>query len=202
VGIIVVWFVNLAISALNAWGCGKSWNETRYVGGFAHFMNWMGAIMAACGFTWCNMVLLAVVGAHVPIEQDDGTTQMLLSGETLQAFCELGYLVIIGPILGSGLAITVHSWAVAWRSRRLGDGLTAGWNTFAQVYNTVSALENVPSFASHLGSFFKGDGDKKGAIVIALVAIAVLGGVLTTWWIITATARSTAYVRSSEARAA
>lgn len=191
-GLLFWWFLNFLISGLNAWGCGKSWNETKNAGGFSHFMNWMGAIMAACGFTWCYMVILGFVCSSIPIEQEDGTHEMLLSGEALQAFCELGYIVIIGPILGSGLAITVHSWVIAWRRRSFGDMAVAGWNTYAQASNTLSAVSNVPSFSSHLSSFFKGDGDKRGVIVIALVAIAAFGGILTTWWIISATAASTA----------
>lgn len=189
--IVAIWFFNLFVSILNAVGCGKSWNETKYMGGFLHFMNWMGAIMAACGFTWCNMVVLAVIGANIPMEQDDGTTQMLLSGESLQAFCELGYMVIIGPILGSGLAITIHSWKMFWERRTLGNGAVAAWDTFAQVYNTANAVQAVPGMVSHLGSFFKGD-DKKGVLLIGLVAVAVLGGVLTTWWIISSVAVASA----------
>lgn len=191
----VLWFVNFGISILNAWGCGKSWNETRYMGGIPHFMNWMGAIMASCGFTWCYMVLLGLVCSVIPVQQDDGTTVMLLDAESLQAFFELGYLVIIGPVLGSGLAITIHSWAVFWRRRTLGNGLVAGWNTAADIYNMASAARNIPSATSHLGSFFKGD-DKKGVLVIALVVVAALSGVLTAYFIITTTARSTALHRS------
>jgi len=197
--IVLVFILNLAISALNAWGCGKSWNETKHLGGFAHFMNWMGAIMAACGFTWCNMVILALIGANWPVEQDDGTTAMLLDPESLQAFCELGYLVIIGPVIGSGIAITVHSWMVWYRTRSLRDGAVAGWNTFADIYNISNAVSNVPSFTSHLGAFFKGD-DSKNKIVLALVALAVFGGILTTYAIITTTAASTAASRALDAR--
>lgn len=196
--ILLLWIVNFAISGFNAWACGKAWNETKHVGGVAHFMNWMGAIMSAMGFTWCYLLVLGFGGAYIPIiEQDDGSMAPLLDPPMLEAFMQLGYLVIIGPILGSGLAITIQSWAYFWRRRSLGSGAVAGWNTFAQVYNTASALQHVPGAARGVSSFFKGSSsdDNKGLIVIVLVAIAVFGGCLTTYWILTKTAKATASAR-------
>src|SRR5688500_19806814 len=109
IGILLLWFLNLVISGFNAVGCGLTWNETKHVGGWQHFMNWMGAIMAACGFTWCYMVVFGIIGTHVPMtDEETGETTMLLSGESLQAFFELGYMIIILPILGSGLSITIN----------------------------------------------------------------------------------------------
>lgn len=200
--LLFMFLLNLCISALNAWGCGKSWNETRYQGGFAHFMNWMGAIMAACGFTWCNLVILALIGSNVPVEQDDGTTAMLLDPESAQAFFELGYLVIIGPVIGSGIAITVHSWGVWWRNRTFGNTAIAGFNTAADIYNIYHAAQALPGITQHLSGFFRSrDNDGKGILVLLLVALAVFGGVLTTYTIITMTAESTADHRSRASRA-
>ena len=63
----------------------------------------------------------------------------------------------------------------------------AGWNTFAQAYNTYNAVQNFgAAFANvsdSLGSLFSGDSDGDDAStmrVLVLVAIALLGGVLTT----------------------
>lgn len=192
--ILLIWILNFVISIFNAWGCGKTWNETKHMGGVPHFMNWMGAIMSASGFTWCYMIVLGLGAAYVPYETDEGVTTTLLDPASLEVFFQLGYLVIIGPILGSGLAITMQSWMVFWRRKNFGNAAVAGYNTFAQVYNTASALQHVPGFASNVGSFFKGKSsdDNKGLIVIVLVALALFGGILTTYWILTATARRTA----------
>ena len=133
--IVGIWLLNFAISWFNAWACGKSWNETKHVGGVIHFMNWMGAIMSAMGFTWCYMLFMAWLGATVPfVEQDDGTYATLLTPDMLEAYINLGYLVVIGPILGSGLAITCQSWYQFAKRRTLGNAGVAGWNTFAQIY--------------------------------------------------------------------
>jgi hypothetical protein len=160
----------------------------------AHFMTWMGAIMSACGFTWCYLVVIGFVGAVTPmtlIDEEAEAGVMLLQAESLQAFFDLGYIVIIFPILGSGLAITVHSWRAFARRRSLGSGAVAGWNTFAQVHNTYRAAQAIPGVLDRLGGFFgKGGsgsssgGTTGGLIVIVLVVVAVLGGILTTYAII------------------
>lgn len=195
--IVLIWILNFAISIFNAWSCGKTWNESKYAGGMPHFMNWMGAIMSASGFTWCYLVIAVFVGGTYPIEHDDGTMAPLLTVEQVQATADLGYLVVLMPILGSGLAITIHAWGVAYRRRTLGDGAIAAWDTFAMVYNVSSALRHVPQATDRLGDFFFGGEtkDAKGRIVLILVAVCVLGGVLTTYFIITRTARATARVR-------
>jgi hypothetical protein len=194
---LLLFILNLGISWLNAWGCGKTWNETKSVGGFPHFMNWMGAIMAAVGFTWCYLVVIGLIGPHIPIEQDDGTTEMLMTMEMQKAFFDLGYIAIIIPCIGSGLAITVHSWGVFWRRRTFADGAVAGYNTFAEVHNIYSAVRHLPGAIDNVGDFFRSDdsSDGKGTIVLILAAVAILGGVLTTYFIIKNTAKSTALSR-------
>lgn len=183
----LLWVVNFAISWLNAWGCGSTWDDTAERGGVAHFMNWMGAIMSASGFTWCYLVVVGLLGAVLPmsafVDAEPGApavTGMLLDEASLKAFFDLGYLVIIFPILGSGLAITVASW------RRLAQGhggyFSTGWNTFAQAHNMYQAAQHVPDIFDNLGSFFssKDSKDARGAIVVLLVLLALFGGVVTT----------------------
>jgi hypothetical protein len=194
--ILVFFVVNLLISILNAWGVGRTWDSTKAKGGLAHFMTWMGAIMAACGFTWCYMVVFGFAATHITTTDDaTGVTSPLLDAASLQAFYDLGYLVIIFPILGSGLAITISSWRAFARRRSLGTGAVAGWNTFAQIHNTYRAVQAIPGVFERLGDFFGGkssssSGDGKGKIVVILVAVAVLGGILTTYGIVQATRRA------------
>jgi len=193
--IALVFILNYAISWFNAWGCGKTWNETKHVGGFAHFMNWMGAVMAASGFTWCYLVLVIFFGSSIPMEHDDGTVAPYFTPEHVRMIADLGYLVIIVPILGSGLAITIHSWAVFWRRKNITNGAVAGWNSFAQVYNTASALQHVPGKFKSVSSFFSGDDNKGQTLVLVAVVACAFAGILQTWWIITSTAKSTAQDR-------
>src|ERR1700704_1567939 len=126
--------LNFAISAFNAWICGLSWYETERNGGFPRFMNWMGAIMSGCGFTWVYLIILAFLVSAIH----------WLPMTYVEAMLNLGYLIIIIPILGSGFAITVQSIIVAWRRRTLANVGVAGWNSFAQIYNTVQAISLIP----------------------------------------------------------
>lgn len=186
--ILVFFFLNLLISIANAWGCGRTWDSTKAKGGGAHFMNWMGATMAASGFTWCYLVVIGFIATN--IHHTDKVTKVVkpyLDPVALQAFCDLGYLVIILPILGSGLAITVASWRAVARRRSAGNIAITGWNTFAQVHNMYTAAQAIPGVWERLGGFFGGkssSNDGKNKLVIALVAIAVLGGLLTTYAIV------------------
>lgn len=195
--VVLIWALNFAISVFNAIGCGRTWLSTKSKGGLAHFMNWMGAIMSACGFTWCYTLLLAGLGSVIPLDkvtdaQGVETYVPFVTNDMLQAIIGLGYLVVILPILGSGLALTIQSWRyAARRGSTLGDKAIAGWNTFAQVSNFVSALDNIPSVAGAIGDFFrKGDKDKDG-IVLMIVVASILGGFMTTFGIIRLTAENT-----------
>jgi hypothetical protein len=191
--------LNFAISWLNAWGCGKAWNETKHVGGFAHFMNWMGAIMSACGFTWCFMFVLAFIGSALTYDPATYVIKhewYVVTPEAVKYTLELGYMVVILPIIGSGLAITMDSWAYFYHKRTVGSGLVAGYNTLADAYNIYTAARAIPAFSEDLGKMLWGDkDDNKSAIVILLVAVALVGGILLTRKIILATAASTATAR-------
>ena len=197
--IVLLWIFNFVISCLNAWGVGKTWTETKAVGGPAHFMSWMGATMAAVGFTWCYMVIIGYGAATIPFtDEETGVSAPMLTMEEVTVFFDLAYLIIIFPAVGSGTAIMTHSWGVFWRRKSLGSGVTAGWNTYANLHNFYQATQHVPVALGRVGNFFSGSSssssnrDGKGLIIIVLVAIAVFGGILTTWWIIRSVARSTA----------
>jgi hypothetical protein len=194
--ILLLFVLNLAISILNAIGCGRSWNETRGSGGLPHFLNWCAAIMSASGFTWCYLLLVGFGGASWPVHHDDGTTSPLLTVEQLQVFFDLGYLVIVFPILGSGLALTLAAWRAAWERRTLANYGVASWDTFAMIYNVQSALHQVPRATGSVFDFFNTKGkDQDKTMVLALVIAAALAGVFTTYLIIRSVAQSTARQR-------
>jgi len=177
--------VNFAISVFNAWSVGRSWVETKAAGGWPRFMAWMGAVMSACGFTWVYLIILALIA------QSFGK----LPEVYVDAALKLGYLVIILPVLGSGLAITIQSWAHFWRERNLRSGAITGWNTFAQAYNMYEAASAIPDAVRDvykvLGGKDKDDDDGKAkAAVLLIVILALTAGVLTTAAIIRVTART------------
>jgi hypothetical protein len=177
--VVLVWVLNLGISFWNAYAVGRAWVETKHAGGWPRFMAWMGAVMSACGFTWCYLLLLALIAYWVE----------WLTQPQIEAMMSLGYILLIPGILFSGLMITIDSWAQAYRRRTLGSFGTAAYNTFAQIHNTYHAISGMGQAFRGLTDFFGGSGDSRrrdndnsGAVllVILLVLLALFGGILTT----------------------
>ena len=175
----LVWVVNFAISVWNAYAVGKVWVEARVAGGWHRFMCWVGAVMSACGFTWCYLTFLALTAQHFGWLADDQVKIAL----------DLGYVLLLPFILFGGYAITLDSWGQAFRRGGLLNYGAAAWNTYASIHNTYSAWRNLGGAFASLGNFFGGGrrsekdrgGDGGGVVVVLLlVAFALLAGVLTT----------------------
>jgi hypothetical protein len=100
------------------------------------------------------------------------------------------YLMIIVPAIGSGIIITIQSWINFAREKSLMNLGVAGWNTFAQAYNTYNAIQSfgpaLDTVQEGLGGLFDGDGDSDNSTmrVLLLAAIILLAGVMTTTVII------------------
>lgn len=168
--LILLFAVNAVISLMNAWVVGANWTESKIVGGWTRFLAWCGAIMAASGLTWCYMVLIGFAG------QASGR----LSHELVNAFFNAGYLLIIGPIVGSGFGIWVHSLVGVYKRRSFGNVAVAGWNTFAQAHNVYSLARNAPSALKEVSDFLtKGKKDTKW-LFLMLIIITASSGILTT----------------------
>jgi hypothetical protein len=180
----LVWVINFGISIWNAYAVGKVWVDAKHEGGWHRFMCWMGAIMSASGFTWCYLSFL-VLSAHY--------FQWITEQET-KAALDLGYVLLLPFMLFAGYAITLDSWAQAYRRGGFLNYGAAAWNTYASIHNTFSAWRNMSSAFTSLGNFFGNRGERsrnndndgvKGVIVVVLlVALAIFGGVLTTATII------------------
>lgn len=185
--IVFVFLLNLAISWWNAYAVGKCWAEAKAVGGYMRFMTWIGAIMSAAGFTWCYLIVEAVIGA--------GTG--LLSASAVTFMLSLGYVILVPVILFASYAITFDSWARAIREGGVLNYGVAAYNSYATYHNTVSAING---FGEALGAVGKGLGELAGSddegagvgivagIVLAIVAFGL--GILTTVLIIKKSAAS------------
>lgn len=174
----LLWVLNAAISFWNARVVGLAWVETKHAGGWHRFMAWMGAIMAAVGFTWCLSIVLGLLAAHFGWLTQDG----------LEVYFNLAYVFLIPPLLFAGYAIMLDSWQRAYRERTVANMGVAGYNTFANAYNTYNAIKGFGgAFDSVLKGFSKMAKNKDGAqaaLIIAIFAIAVGGGIMLTVLII------------------
>lgn len=182
--------LNFGISWYNAYVTGKSWVESKAVGGWIWLVCVSGAIMSAIGFSSVYMFLIAILAV----------TTGYMEPSAVQAMTSLWYILIIIPALSTGLIITIESWRVALREKSLMNMGVAGFNTLAQAYNMYQAFTGIGDAFSKVGEFFS-DSDSNGRAIMAvllLVAISLLGGVLTTAVLIRKYAASVALPKEVE----
>ena len=178
--LIGVMILNLVISFLNARNVGRIWAETKAVGGWIRLLAWCGAIQSAVGFTF----VYAIVVSYIAVSTG------YLPASMLGLLSSLIYLMLIVPAIGSGIIITIQSWINFAREKSLMNLGVAGWNTFAQAYNTYNAIQSfgpaLDTVQEGLGGLFDGDGDSDNSTmrVLLLAAIILLAGVMTTTVII------------------
>lgn len=182
--IVLLLALTFGISWWNAYVAGVNWIEARIAGGFARLLVWSAAIQSACGFTVCLAAAAAFLAwgtGYVP-------------PQALKLLMELTYLLLILPVIGSGLVITAHGWMAFARERSVLNAGVAAWNTYAMASDLVDAIRVLPGVMGNVGEAFgkafSGDGDedelvgKLGAGVVVVVcliaACCILGGVLLT----------------------
>lgn len=189
--LLILW--NFLISVLNCWFVGKTWAESKAIGGWFRFVTWCAAVMGTCGFVWCNTLVIGYLAStHVgmlPLKYQ-------LNDTYLELLFNIGYMLVIFPILGSGMGIWLDSVKQAYKNR---DGMSigvAGYNTFAQVYNTYEAAKFIPSVLSKIGKTLDETDDAKTKLMLLTVyvvlAVSVGLGVATAWYIIHTTAEGVA----------
>jgi hypothetical protein len=149
-------------------------------------MVWMGAIMSAAGFTWCYLILEAF-GAY---------QFQLLDQYWLGITLEAGYVVLVPVILFAGYAITLDSWARAFRNGGVLNYGAAAYNTWATYHNTYNAINSFGKAFGDVVDSFTGKGrgrssDSKDSgnaamalLVLLLLALSLILGIGTTAMII------------------
>ena len=178
--LIGIMILNLVISFLNARNVGQIWAESKAVGGWVRLLAWCGAIQSAVGFTF----VYAIVVSYIAVSTG------YLPASMMGVLSSLIYLMLIVPAIGSGIIITIQSWINFAREKSLMNLGVAGWNTFAQAYNTYNAIQSfgpaLDTVQAGLGGLFDGDGDSDNSTmrVLLLAAIILLAGVVTTTVII------------------
>lgn len=165
-----------AISWWNARVCGSYWSESKSLGGFTRVLMWCGAIQSAVGFSMLLLVIEVFAAASLGY----------LSPEAIKAITSLWYLAVVIPCIGTGTIIMVYSWSVAWRTKSWGDAGIAAWNTYANLSNIADAFSAVPEAFKSVRDLFEDADDKSMPVmlIIALVAISLIGGAVLTAWLI------------------
>lgn len=180
--LLLVLVVNFGISWANASYVGRYWSESKEVGGSFRAYIVAGYVMAIAGFTMVyGYILLLVSPIFLQLAEADADTILMFQ----QLSSDLIYLFCIITIIPTGFYIWIRSLKNFWEEKTLSNGLTAGWNSFAQIHNTVNAARNAPSALGRVAeTLFGGKGKKKGNTLIVLLAIflfilAIFGGYFT-----------------------
>lgn len=174
--LILLLALNFGISWWNCYAVGRVWEETKAVGGFMRVLAWCGAIQSAIGF---SSVIGAILG-YIAFQLG------YLPPPILKGAVSFWYVLVIIPCVSTGLIITLESWNQWWRDRSLTNLGVAGWNTFAQVHNTVGMIQNFGPALDDVGDLFEAltssdDAKAKLAgVAIFLVIAALAGGILLT----------------------
>jgi hypothetical protein len=183
---ILIVVLNVGISWLNAGVCGRSWEESKAVGGILRLTVWCTAIQSAAGFSSVTALpLIFLAREYAP----GYFTELYFNGAL-----NLWYLTIIFPTIGADLAITIESWVAAYRDASLLKLSNAAWKTFVQIHNTATAIDNMGGAFSAVRDAFDPasnvssgeDSDSKTAaavgltVMLVIVSIALAGGCLIT----------------------
>jgi hypothetical protein len=176
--------LNFGISWFNAKGAGKVWSESKELGGMMRFHAVIGYAMAIAGFTMVYGVLLTMILPYIlpllmEIDQEDMWSIQQLANDML-------YILIGTFIVPAGFYIWFKNVVSFWRRRNLREGMRLGWNTYAQIRNTVNFARNAPDVLGRISKalFGKSGKDSKGKTVLVkaavfVVLLAILGGWLT-----------------------
>ncbi len=174
--------LNFFISWANASYVGRYWSESKEVGGSFRAYIIAGYVMAIAGFTMVYGYILLLI-SPVVLQIAAVAPETILMFEQLSA--DLIYLFCVVTIIPTGFYIWIRSLKTFWEKKTLANGLTAGWNSFAQVHNTISVARNAPSALGRVAkALFGGKGSKKDNTIIVLAAIflliiAIFGGYFT-----------------------
>lgn len=153
--------LNFAISFWNASAVGRYWTERRELPGHIRFMMGCGVIMAACGFfyVYVTVITMGMYEFHLFEALAFALFEMELTIEEVQGLVQnvfdLAYLIVIFPVLGTGIAITANSLVIAYKRRDLASIGVSAWNVGAQAHNIASAVRHVPRASRSLSSGFK-----------------------------------------------
>jgi hypothetical protein len=196
--------LNGLISCWNAYATGKNWIYTRQAGGFAHLVTWAGYLMTIAGFSWCLLMAEALIAYYYHWYGFDY--------RALTAMINFGFLLIGPVIVLAGIPIWLDSVANAVRQRSFSGTMLAGYNTYAQIHNTIEVFSSLGPALDNVTDFFRSSGSSSsdsdsdsdsssgvlGVLVLVLVLVAIAGGIVLATAIVSRVARNEVSVFANE----
>jgi len=169
--------LNVLISIWNCYAVGTVWKDVQAIGGwFERAVLWSAVVQSGVGF---SMPILLGLGLGIVTYLTNGDQPAMSPEEgaqMMQAVMSLWYVGVIFPILGTGFVIWAFSIREAYRRRDFTSFAVAGWNTYAQIHNTLSAVNNLGSTFGNVVKYFETSKGNKGLTVILIVVVSLLLG--------------------------
>lgn len=176
------WFIlmlglNFGISWLNARTAGSIWSESKAIGGALRFHAIAAYALAIVGFTSVYSSLL-IVSSPMWLPLIFSEMDMVWTTVTLMA--DIQFILLALFLIPLGFYAWVTSFISFWRKRSLANGLALGWNTFANIRNTMIVARHAPSALGRITkTLFKGKKDGRALmlmVVILVIILAIVGG--------------------------
>ncbi len=188
-GIIVL---NVLISIANCYTVGVAWKDTMTLGSkFNRLVLWSAIIQSGVGFSMPILIGLTWGSTQLLTMSDDPTLTTVQARQFMEWVFNLWYIAVIFPVLGTGFIIWAYSLREAYRQRDFASIATSGWNTFAQIHNSISAIENVGGAFGSVSDLFRSAlddvDDWKGAVAIGAILVALIslvGGFMIAFYLV------------------
>jgi len=161
--VFLIIIINTLISAYNAYSCGRIWSVCQ---GFMKIAAVAGLIVSVAGFIQTWVLLIGFITEYFG----------WLKPDALNALFSMTYVLIVLPVIGSGIILTIQSWIAAVRTRNVGSGAGAVWNTGATAYDIYQAMETLPNAFNSVINFFSSEDEDSGskASVALIFTVAVM----------------------------
>lgn len=184
--VVLIFGTNFALSWLNARNVGMYWTESKQIkGGFRAYVV-CGYVLAIAGFTMVYDFILMLIFNAILIGSDASAQKIAQLSDLNHSLMIIFALLTIIP---AGFFVTGFTIKGAFMKRTASYFLNAGWDSYAQIRNTVTISRNAPSaFGKILGFFFDKDRDSDdddvkskliGFIAFVILILAILGGYFT-----------------------
>lgn len=174
-------FINILISVWNCYAVGHTWKDVMAMGsGFEKMLLWSGAIQSGIGFSMPLLIALAFGASKLLTIPDAETGVPILTSEEanilLQGTFSLWYIPAIVLVIGTGIIIWAHSAREAYKRRDFASIAVFGWNSFAQISNMLSAVNNLGGAIGNVGTLFKESKGNLWFVGGAIVLLSLVGG--------------------------
>ena len=185
--LILVLVLNLVISIWNCNIAGSAWKDTMAFGSFMDKLVLKCAIVqSSIGFSLPILMILLYIGKIFLTFGDSPHITPQEAEIIVNKAFSFWYILVVLPLLGTGTIIWIYSLKEAWQKKDFFSISLAGWNTYAQIHNSISIINDIGGHFSSFSNFFSDAFDSKDSsgkeklilLVVIIVFLSLISGIL------------------------